>query len=105
MQPQLRFACGNDQVTTQAAAAMEAEVTGAFEKLGPLLQEKLKFFVKGDGRTQVCRCAPGKSLSLALMVSPCTCVCHNGKSLDVSPSVGTLVFSLVARFGSILCRV
>ena len=61
---------GSDQMTPQAAAAMEAEVTGPFEKLDPLMQEKTQIFVKGDGRTHLCCGAPSRSPPLALTVSP-----------------------------------
>ena len=79
----------NDQVTMQAVAALEAEVTG-FQKLGPSVREKIQFFVKGEGGTQVCRGSPGQSLSSVLLVSPETHVCCNGKVLDITSSTEDL---------------
>ena len=45
--------------------------------------------MKGDGQIHVCRDAPSQ-LSFALSVPPDTCVCHNGKFLDVGSTIGAL---------------
>ena len=53
---QAAAALESDQLVKQAVAAWEEEVSH-FQKLGPLLQEKIQFFVKGDGATRVCHAA------------------------------------------------
>ena len=71
-----------DQLVTQAVAAREEEASH-FQKFGPLLQEKIQFFVKGDGVTRVCHVQPSEPLSSVLELSSCSYACHNGKCLDV----------------------
>ena len=78
-----------DQLVTQAVAAREEEVSH-FTKLGLLLQEKIQFFVKGDGVTRVCHGQPSEPLSSVLELSSCSYACHNGKCLDVGLSIEAL---------------
>ena len=78
-----------DQLVTQAVAAREEEVS-VLKKLRPLLQEKIQFFVTGDGATRVCRGHPSESLSSVLVLSPGLYACHNGKCLDVGLSIEAL---------------
>ena len=77
----------SDQLATQAVAAREEEVS-VLEKFGPLMQEKIQFFVKGDGATRVCRGHPSESLSLSsvLVLYPGLYVCHGVKFHDVGLS-------------------
>ena len=90
----------SDQLGTQAVAAREEEVS-VLEKLGPLLREKIQFFVKGVGATRVRRGHPSEYLSSVLVLSQGVYVCHNGKSLDVESSIEALGLFLVAQFVSI----
>ena len=78
-----------DQLVTQAVAAREEEVSH-FQKLGPLLQEKIQFFVKGDGATRVCHGQPSEPLSSVLELSSGSYACHSGKCLDVGLSIEAL---------------
>ena len=78
-----------DQLVTQAVAAREEEVSH-FQKLGPLLQEKIQFFVKGDGATRVCHGQPSEPLSSVLELSSGSYACHKGKCLDVGLSIEAL---------------
>ena len=78
-----------DQLATQAVAAKEEEVS-VLKKIGPWLQEKIQFSVKGDGATRVCRGHPSESLSSVLELSPGLYACHNGKCLDVGLSIEAL---------------
>ena len=75
------------QLVTQAAR--EEEVSH-FQKLGPLLQEKIQFFVKGNGATRVCHGQPSEPLSSVLEPSSGFYACHNGKCLDVGLSIEAL---------------
>ena len=59
---QAAAALESDQLVKQAVAAREEEVSH-FQKLGPLLQEKIQFFVTGDGATRVCHGQPSEPLS------------------------------------------
>ena len=74
---------------TQAVAAREEEVSH-FQKLGPLLQEKIQFLVKGDGATRVCHGQPSEPLSSVVALSSGSYACHNGKCLDVGLSIEAL---------------
>ena len=85
---------------TQAVAAREEEVSH-FQKLGPLLQEKIEFFVKGDGATRVCHGQPSEPLSSVLELSSGSYACHSGKCLDVGLSIEALGLFLIAQFVSI----
>ena len=78
-----------DQLVKQAVAAREEEVSH-FQKLGPLLQEKIQFFVKGDGATRVCHGQPSEPLSSVLELASSSYACHNGKCLDVGSSIEAL---------------
>ena len=86
---QAAAALESDQLVTQAVAAREEEVSH-FQKLGPLLQEKIQFFVKGDGATRVCHGQPSEPLSSVLELSSGSYACHNGKCLDVGLSIEAL---------------
>ena len=79
----------SDQLVKQAVAASEEEVSH-FQKLGPLLHEKIQFFVKGDGATRVCHGQPSEPLSSVLELASGSYACHNGKCLDVGSSVEAL---------------
>ena len=70
-------------------AAREEEVSH-FQKLGPLLQEKIQFFVKADGATRVCHGQPSEPLSSVLELASGSYACHNGKCLDVGSSIEAL---------------
>ena len=86
---QAAAALDSDQLVKQAVAAREEEVSH-FQKLSPLLQEKIQFFVKGDGATRVCHGQPSEPLSSVLELASGTYACHNGKCLDVGSSIETL---------------
>ena len=86
---QAAAALEGDQLVTQAVAARDEEVSHC-QKLGPLLQEKLQFFVKGDGATRVCHGQPSEPLSSVLELSSGSYACHNGKCLDVGLSIEAL---------------
>ena len=76
----------------QAAAALESDqlVKQVVAARGPLLQEKIQFFVKGDGVTRVCHIQPSEPLSSVLELASGSCACHNGKCLDVGSSIEAL---------------
>ena len=86
---QAAAALDSDQLVKQAVAAREEEVSH-FQKLGPLLQEKIQFFVKGDGATRVCHGQPSEPLSSVLELASGSYACHNGKCLDVGSSIEAL---------------
>ena len=86
---QAAAALESDQLVTQAVAAREEEVSH-FQKLGPLLQEKIQFFVKGNGATRVCHGQSSEPLSSVLELSSGSYACHNGKCLDVGLSIEAL---------------
>ena len=88
---QAAAALESDQLVKQAVAAREEEVSH-FQKLGPLLQEKIQFFVKGDGATRVCHGQPSEPLSSVLELASGSYACHNGKCLDVGSSIEALGF-------------
>ena len=75
----------------QAVAAREEEVSH-FQKLGPSLQEKIQFFVKGDGATRVCHGQLSEPLPSVLELASGSYACHNGKCLDVGTSIEALGF-------------
>ena len=54
------------------------------------MQEKIQFFVKGDGATRVCHGQPSGPLSSVVEVSSGSYACHNGKCLDVGLSIEAL---------------
>ena len=56
-----------NQLVTQAVAAREEEVSH-FQKLGPLRQEKIQFFVKEDGATRVCHGQPSEPRAVVRFV-------------------------------------
>ena len=86
---QAAAALEGDQLVTQAVAAREEEVSH-LKKLGPLLQEKIQFFVTGDGATRVCHGQPSEPHSSVLEQSSGFYACHNGKCLDVGLSIEAL---------------
>ena len=86
---QAAAALESDQLVKQAVAAREEEVSH-FQKLGPLLQEKIQFFVKGDGATRVCHGQLSEPLSSVLELASGSYACHNGKCLDVGSSIEAL---------------
>ena len=86
---QAAAALESDQLVTQAVAAREEEVSHV-QKLGPLLHEKIQFFVKGVGATRVCHGQPSEPLSSVLELSSGSYACHNGKCLDVGLSIEAL---------------
>ena len=86
---QAAAALESDQLVKQAVAAWEEEVSH-FQKLGPLLQEKIQLFVKGDGATRVCHCQLSEPLSSVLELASGSYACHNGKCLDVGSSIEAL---------------
>ena len=86
---QAAAALDSDQLVKQAVAAREEEVSH-FQKLGPSLQEKIQFFVKGDGATCVCHGQPSEPLSSVLELASGSHACHNGKCLDVGSSIEAL---------------
>ena len=86
-----------NKLASHAAAAcfieedqVSAEVTGLFDKLGSSLQEKIQFFVKGVGKTQVTRGFSSQLLSSVLSVPPDSYLCCNGRPLDLGSSIGSL---------------
>ena len=86
---QAAAALESDQLVKQAVAAREEEVSH-FQKLGPLLQEKIQFFVKGDGATRVCHGQLSEPLSSVLELASGSYACHNGKCLGVGTSIEAL---------------
>ena len=70
-------------------SSREEEVSH-FQKLGPLLQEKIQFFVKGDGATRVCHGQLSEPPSSVLELASRSYACHNGKCLDVGLSIEAL---------------
>ena len=88
-----------DQLVMQAVAAREEEVSH-FQKLGPLLQVKIQFFVKGDGATRVCHGQPSEPLSSVLELSSGFFACLLGSAL-IFDCLLKLFFFLIAQFVSI----
>ena len=86
---QAAAALEGDQLVTQTVAAREEEVS-LFKKVGPLLQDKIQFFVKGDGATRVCHGQPSEPLSSVLELSCGSYAGHYGKCLDVGLSIEAL---------------
>ena len=86
---QAAAALESDQLVKQAVAAREEEVSH-FQKLDPLLQEKIQFFVKGDGATRVCHGQLSEPLSSVLELASGSYACHNEKCLDVGSSIEAL---------------
>ena len=90
----------NDQVTTQAAAALAAEVSG-LEKLGSSVQVMIQFSAKGMVGLKfvvVLLVNLSPSPSCCLQISWCV---TTGSPWMPTPLLGPWFFSLVARFASI----
>ena len=77
---QAAAALEGDQLVTPAVAAREEEVPH-FQKLGPLLQEKIQFLCERGWCHPCLSCQPSEPLSSVLELSSGSYACHSGKCL------------------------
>ena len=96
---QAAAALESDQLVTQAVAAREEEVSH-FQKLGPLLQEKILFFVKEDDATRVVMASPVSLFLRSLSCHPVLMFATMGSALMLDCLLRLLVFFLIAQFVS-----